>query len=134
MYFELDQYNIRMRSHNKLRSIVTAAVIVVAAVAIPILVASHAGVREIKPNSMTVAVVLLYAVAVVGLVLISLGKYDVQLTSNETDRRLGIVYKKTMIWLASSMVILACLWFLWMTRRVWLSSIHAWLSLHVPGL
>jgi hypothetical protein len=72
--------------------VASAALILIAAVAVPLLIAEVLDVQEYPLTATTVSVAILYLVAVIGLIAGSLEKRGISLTSPETDKKIGRAY------------------------------------------
>jgi hypothetical protein len=109
----------------KRNRIVGAAIILVAAVAVPLLMAEALGAHEYRLTAATISVGILYFIAVIGLIAISLGKRGLSLTSSETDQKIARAHSGALEKIRPVIVAVLVLWVLWVTRSIWLRYVHA---------
>jgi hypothetical protein len=105
-------------------SIVAAAMILIAAVAVPLLIAGALDVHEYPLTAATISVGILYFIAVIGLIAIGLGKRGLSLTSPETDQKIARAYSGALEKIRPVIVVVLVVWMLWVTRAIWLRYIH----------
>jgi hypothetical protein len=109
----------------KLNSLASAAIIVVAAVAIPMLIAQILGVKEISLTAKSAFVGAIYVLVIVSLLFSTLGKRGPSITSGETDAKISATYSKVLGKLQPVLIAFAMLWLLWLAFQYWRLYGHA---------
>jgi hypothetical protein len=103
----------------KLNSVVSAAIVLVAAVAIPLFMAHLVGVTEFPLTVGSAFVGVLFVLLIVGFIFFAFGKRGPAVTSEATDARLVATYFRVLKKFRPILMVLAGLWLVWMGIHFW---------------
>src|SRR6267154_1722254 len=108
-----------MNTNTKLNGMASAAIIVVAAFAIPLLIAQYLGVVDLPLTATSVFVGTLYVLVIVGFVFSAVGKRGPAVTSEATDARISAAYSKALRKLRPIVIVVTALWLVWSVWRLY---------------
>ena len=103
----------------KLNRMASAAMIIVAALVIPMWVAQYLGIVELPLTAASVFVGSLYVLVVLGFIFFSVGKRGPAVTSEATDAKISATYAKVLRKLRPIFIILTVLWLVWTGFQFW---------------
>ena len=111
-----------IRIDSKARRIVGALVVIGVAYGMPAIMLWDAPWEKFEPGPMTIGIPVLYSIAVLGFVMLILGKNGVQVTSQETDKNISRSIEKILnpVWyafvVAATVAMVYSLFLLWSGR------------------
>jgi hypothetical protein len=103
----------------KLNGVVSAAMVLVAAVAIPLWIAHLLGVVELPLTVGSVFVGVLFVLVIVGFILSVFGKRGPAMTSQTTDAKIAATYFRVGKKLRRILIVVAALWLAWLGIQFW---------------
>jgi hypothetical protein len=103
----------------RLSGVVSAAIVLVAAVAIPLWMAHLLGVVEFPLTVGSVVVGALFVLIVVGFLFFALGKRGPAMTSQATDSKIAATYFRVFKRLLPILIVVAALWVVWLGIQFW---------------
>jgi hypothetical protein len=109
----------------KLNGAVSAAIVLVAAVAIPLWIAHLLGVVELPLTIGSVFVGVLFVLVIVGFIFIAFGKRGPTMTSEATDAKIASTYFRVCKKLRPILIVVAALWLVWLGIQFWRLYGHA---------
>lgn len=115
----LNMNKIRKSLNQAVGGKVSAIVIVIVALAIPIYGFRDANFQKVELSIFSVLLPVFYVVAVGGFMYLALGKKGPNVTSNETDRRIATAYAQIQKKLTPILWLLFIGWLMWVAYLLW---------------